>query len=173
MGASRALPGLFAVEKRYLAMLGRRGDPARAMRLIPRKKLQFFVSAYQSYLFNQVLSRRIDSIHRLLPGDLAWERFEQALHLLRDLVRADGAALILAQATTFGPDMNARVARLCASAGIPYLDLGPALARSARPVTYAIDGHWRPAGHRLAAHALAPVVCDLLQATEPVPVLAR
>jgi tRNA pseudouridine13 synthase len=71
VGASRALPGLFSVEKRYLAMLGRRGDPERAMRMIPRKKLQFFVSAYQSYLFNQVLSRRIDSIHRLLPGDLA------------------------------------------------------------------------------------------------------
>ena len=45
-------------------------EPSRRSTNQPR---QFYVSAYQSYLFNRVVAARIeDGLGRLVPGDLAW-----------------------------------------------------------------------------------------------------
>ena len=70
--AAETLPGLFTVEKRYLTILGRTGSRKKAMRSIHGKRLRFFVSAYQSYLFNRLLMDRMDTLDALFPGDLAY-----------------------------------------------------------------------------------------------------
>ncbi|MBN2490957.1 MAG: tRNA pseudouridine(13) synthase TruD [Planctomycetes bacterium] len=70
--AAEALPGMFTVEKRYLSVLGRTGDREAALRSIPGQRRRFFVSAYQSYLFNRLLVDRLATLDRLVPGDLAY-----------------------------------------------------------------------------------------------------
>ncbi len=53
---------------------------------------------------------------------------------------------------------TARLGQFLAAAGIPYLQLGPALrayqAETGEPLYFPIDGHWQPAGHRVAAQAI-------------------
>ncbi|HEY8376866.1 MAG TPA: tRNA pseudouridine(13) synthase TruD, partial [Nannocystis sp.] len=53
------------------AMAREKGNARRAIRAFDRRMLRFFVNAYQSWLFNQVLARRIDTIDRVFDGDLA------------------------------------------------------------------------------------------------------
>ena len=53
---------------------------------------------------------------------------------------------------------NELMREFCAIAGIPLLDLTPALeqaAASGRPVYFADDAHWNASGHRIAAEELA------------------
>ena len=66
------------------ALLGRPDDPARAVRSLPNKLRKFFVSAYQGALFNRVLTRRLDEIDRLQPGDLAWIHGKGAVFVVKD-----------------------------------------------------------------------------------------
>jgi tRNA pseudouridine13 synthase len=70
--AAEKLPGIFTVEKRYLSVLGRTGDREKALRSIQGKRRRFFISAYQSWLFNRLLVDRLDALDRLVPGDLAY-----------------------------------------------------------------------------------------------------
>jgi len=53
------------------AMAREKGNARRAIRAFDRRMLRFFVNAYQSWLFNQILARRIDTIDRVFDGDLA------------------------------------------------------------------------------------------------------
>jgi len=70
--AADILPGMFSVEKRYLSVLARTGDRERAFHSIQGKRRRFFVSAYQSYLFNRLLVDRVRRLDRFLVGDLAF-----------------------------------------------------------------------------------------------------
>lgn len=54
-------------------MANTRGNTKRAMLSVDRKMLQFFVSAYQSWMFNAVVAARIDTIDRVVLGDLAYK----------------------------------------------------------------------------------------------------
>lgn len=70
--AEHIWPGFFRDAKRACGILGSRpGDYARAFGSVDHKLKKLFVSAYQSYLFNQVLAYRIDSLDKVVPGDLA------------------------------------------------------------------------------------------------------
>ena len=102
-----------------------------------------------------------------LAGENAWLRFRQALVLLQRETAGSGAPLLVAQATTAGPLMTARLAGLCEELGVGRVDLVGVLDADPGPVTFRIDGHWRARGHWVAAEALAPVVCDMLRAGEP------
>lgn len=54
---------------------------------------------------------------------------------------------------------NRLVAAIAERHAIPYLDLGPVFAQApAKPRLYYRDSHWTPAGHALAARALADVL---------------
>jgi tRNA pseudouridine13 synthase len=55
------------------ALVGKPDDPAAAVRRLPARLRRFYVSAYQSFLFNQLLAQRIERglLGRLLLGDLA------------------------------------------------------------------------------------------------------
>jgi tRNA pseudouridine13 synthase len=72
--AARAWPGMFRDERRALKTLQRTGGKKkRGFLAIDASLRKFYVSAYQSYLFNCVVASRLRSdFHRILPGDLAW-----------------------------------------------------------------------------------------------------
>lgn len=66
------------------AMARTGGDAPRALRVVGKRMLRLYAEAYQAWLFNQVLARRIDGIDRLLAGDLAWKHDTEALFLVDD-----------------------------------------------------------------------------------------
>lgn len=72
--SARAWPGSFRDPIRLAhAMAKKKGDARRALFAVDRRMQQFFVSAWQSWLFNAVLARRLDTFDRVLAGDLAWK----------------------------------------------------------------------------------------------------
>jgi tRNA pseudouridine13 synthase len=64
-------PRSSGMERRILARLIKTGRPAAAVRTVEERLRRLWVSALQSELFNQVVARRIDSLDRLMDGDLA------------------------------------------------------------------------------------------------------
>jgi tRNA pseudouridine13 synthase len=72
--AMRAWPRMFPDERRALKALQR--DPSRKRRAfltIDQSLRRFYVSAYQSRLFNAILARRLPrGLRQLVQGDLAW-----------------------------------------------------------------------------------------------------
>jgi len=82
--AAEELPGMFSVEKRYLSVYGRTGDREKALRSIHGKRRRFFISAFQSYLFNRLLVERIDHFDRFEAGDLAYLHRNGRVFLVED-----------------------------------------------------------------------------------------
>ncbi|MBN2447211.1 MAG: tRNA pseudouridine(13) synthase TruD [Phycisphaerae bacterium] len=72
--AARQWPSMFRDQRRALRALAKSGGKRkRAFIAIDRSTREFYISAYQSYLFNQVVAARIESgLGRLMQGDLAW-----------------------------------------------------------------------------------------------------
>lgn len=66
------------------AMAREKGDARRALHAVDRRLLRFFVNAYQSWIFNQVLARRIDTLDRVLEGDLAYKHETGGIFLVED-----------------------------------------------------------------------------------------
>lgn len=70
--AATLWPRAYAAHARLSrAMAREKGNARRALRAFDRRMLRLFVNAYQSWLFNEVLARRIDGLDRILDGDLA------------------------------------------------------------------------------------------------------
>lgn len=72
--AARMWPPMFRDERRALRVMAHtRGNQRRAFSAIDPHTRRFYVSAYQSYLFNQVVATRLaDDLNQLWAGDLAW-----------------------------------------------------------------------------------------------------
>lgn len=60
------------------------GDHRKSVLQLDRKSLGFYVSAYQSWLFNKVLASRIDRLGMMEDGDLAWKHDSGAVFLVED-----------------------------------------------------------------------------------------
>lgn len=60
------------------------GDPARSIRVVGKGLLRLYASAYQAWLFNRVLARRLSGMDRLVEGDLAWKHDTEALFAVTD-----------------------------------------------------------------------------------------
>jgi tRNA pseudouridine13 synthase len=86
-GARTAFPPSFATERRVLERLRQGGSPADAVRVVPKPVRRFFVSAWQSALFNRVLAERLPGLDRLEPGDLAWIHGRGAVFRVEDAAR--------------------------------------------------------------------------------------
>jgi len=73
-GALQAWPRQMDAERSVVHALSQGQPPAAAVRRLPAGMRRFYVSAYQSSLFNRVLSQRIERglLGRLLLGDLAY-----------------------------------------------------------------------------------------------------
>ncbi len=69
--AREALPKVFNIERRVLSRLAQDADPQTAITAIDQTAFGFYISAFQSAIFNQVLNNRVadGTHHKLLPGD--------------------------------------------------------------------------------------------------------
>lgn len=70
--AAEALPGHMGEERRLLLALARGTGEKQALFELPKKRLRFYLSAFQSALFDRVVGMRLASIERLWLGDLAY-----------------------------------------------------------------------------------------------------
>jgi len=71
--AMKLFPRSSGMERRILHRLTKTSDAKSAVWAIDQKLQRLWISALQSELFNQVVAKRIDSIDRLIDGDLAWK----------------------------------------------------------------------------------------------------
>ena len=118
------------------------------------------------------------------PGSArAWAVTASLIYALDREVRASGARLVVASASS--PDQlwpraeqrpidpfaqERRLKKLLDARGIPYLALAPLLQRQVDQHGFTLhgfagqapgEGHWNATGHRLAASALTPWLCEL------------
>jgi tRNA pseudouridine13 synthase len=77
-------PRRSGLERRILARLIKTGKPGAAVRAIDEKLRRLWISALQSRVFNDVLSRRIESIAKLMSGDLAYKHENGACFRVED-----------------------------------------------------------------------------------------
>ncbi len=71
--ALKTCPAHLTETRRVLSMLVRhQGNKKKAFDFVPQSRIRFLVSAYQSFLFNQVLYARMPDIDQLLTGDMAY-----------------------------------------------------------------------------------------------------
>jgi hypothetical protein len=106
-----------------------------------------------------------------------WARTEAAIESMDRQMTARGGRLLIALwplLVDLGPaypfaDVHASVHRFAAAAGVPCLDLRPALAAHTASSLWVheVDHHPNETAHRLAAEALAPVVMGLLEHAPP------
>ena len=83
--AASAWPYMFRNERRACReMAVTRGKARKAMRVVDRQARRFYISAYQSALFNQVAAWRIGQLDQLMPGDLAWRHPQGAVFRVED-----------------------------------------------------------------------------------------
>ncbi len=84
-GAAAAWPFPFQEERRACRALARaKSNARRALGAVDKSVRRLFVSAYQSYLFNQVVARRLPDLDRLMLGDLAWRHDNGAVFRVED-----------------------------------------------------------------------------------------
>jgi tRNA pseudouridine13 synthase len=84
-GSMRLWPRSSGMERRILARFAKTQKPGAAVRAVEERLRRLWVSALQSELFNQVVARRIESIGKLMAGDLA-EKQNGAVFKVEDAV---------------------------------------------------------------------------------------
>jgi len=83
--ALEAFPGGMRDERAALETLVRtKGSYEGAFRRLPKRLKRFFLSAFQSHLFNLVLDRRLEVLDRVCAGDMAMKHENQACFLVED-----------------------------------------------------------------------------------------
>ncbi len=81
IAALEAWPRPLRYDRQCLDELRQGRSPADVVRRLDRNQRDFLISAWQSYVFNRVLDRRLreGTFDRLLPGDLAWKHDSRAV----------------------------------------------------------------------------------------------
>lgn len=64
-------PRKYDAPRRALIAYRKKEKPSAAVAAIDKRMKRLYVSAFQSLIFNDILARRIETLDRLLPGDLA------------------------------------------------------------------------------------------------------
>lgn len=83
--AGNAWPYPFRAERTLCRSLHKaKGNAERAFRAVDKQLRRFFISAYQSQLFNQIVAQRLDSLDQLMAGDLAWRHVGGAVFTVED-----------------------------------------------------------------------------------------
>ena len=81
-------PGMFRDQRRALKILAQTGKAKRAFLAFDRDSLRFYVSAYQSALFNRVVAQRlVTGLDKLLLGDLAFRHIGGAVFRVEDVAK--------------------------------------------------------------------------------------
>jgi tRNA pseudouridine13 synthase len=87
--AIKLWPGHLNNERRALAAIIKgKGNPKKAIYAVDVKLQQLLVSALQSHLFNEVLTRRLPKITHIMPGDLCWKHDNGAVFAVGETVDA-------------------------------------------------------------------------------------
>jgi tRNA pseudouridine13 synthase len=82
--ALKRWPRSFAPERKALSAFSKRKRPRDAIAAIDIHLRRLYVSAWQSWIFNEILARRLDSLDRVSPGDWAEKAENGALFLVDD-----------------------------------------------------------------------------------------
>ena len=83
--ALKQWPHHLSEERRVIAAIVRaEGEPEVAFRALDKKLLNFFVSAFQSQLFNELLQQQLDRLDQLETGDVAYIHQKGAAFLVED-----------------------------------------------------------------------------------------
>ncbi|MEP0843383.1 MAG: tRNA pseudouridine(13) synthase TruD [Phycisphaerae bacterium] len=83
--AARAWPYPFFHEKRLCRMILKyKGNAERVFRAVDKTMRRFYISAYQSQLFNQIVAARLETLDELQAGDLAWRHANGAVFRVED-----------------------------------------------------------------------------------------
>ncbi len=86
--AAQTWPYPFNHERRICwAVVKAGGNVGKAFRAVEPQMRRFYVSAYQSQFFNQVVAHRIGGLDRLMAGDLAWRHANGAVFRVEDVER--------------------------------------------------------------------------------------
>jgi tRNA pseudouridine13 synthase len=84
-GAFKKWPYSFADQRRALkTLIETDGNKRKAYNVVDKLLKKFFVSAFQSELFNQVLEARMPDIDKLLTGDMAYKHINGAMFKVED-----------------------------------------------------------------------------------------
>src|SRR2546421_3458039 len=113
--AMKLYPRSSGMERRILHRLIKTQDAKTAVRAIDEKLRRLWVSALQSELFNQVVAKRIDSIDRLIDGDLAWKHENGACFAVES-VEAEQARATNFEISPTGPLLGYRMSLPAAKA---------------------------------------------------------
>lgn len=83
--ALNLFPGNMAQERQTLDSLIRsKGDFERTYATVPKRLKTFFLSAYQSELFNRILNARLETLDSVYEGDLAMKHPGRSVFLVED-----------------------------------------------------------------------------------------
>jgi tRNA pseudouridine13 synthase len=83
--ALHLFPSNMAQERQALQILIRsKGDVEKAYAAVPKRLKMFFLSAYQSELFNHALDARLQTLDRVYEGDLAMKHPGRSVFLVED-----------------------------------------------------------------------------------------
>lgn len=84
--ALEVFPKSAIAERKALAALKRGGDPRAAIRAVPAGDREFWISAFQSAVFDDALRHRAErgALERLIPGDLAYKHMNGAVFAIGD-----------------------------------------------------------------------------------------
>jgi tRNA pseudouridine13 synthase len=108
--AMKLWPGMYRNERRSLKILTRGGTKRKAFGTLDRNHRKFYISAFQSALFNQVLAQRVErGLDQLMAGDLAWIHENGAVFRVDDLAAEQprcAAFEISPSGPLYGPRMS-------------------------------------------------------------------
>jgi tRNA pseudouridine13 synthase len=116
-GAFKKWPYSFADQRRALkALIETDGNKRKAYNVVDKNLKKFFVSAYQSEIFNQVLTARMPDIDKLLTGDMAYKHISGAMFKVEDEALEQPRCEAFEISPT-GPLIGGRMAGLTGPAG--------------------------------------------------------
>jgi tRNA pseudouridine13 synthase len=96
-------PGHFRVERDIISRLLQRPDGwERAFNSIQPRMKRLYLSAFQSFLFDQVLEQRMDTLDQIAEGDIAFKHENGACFLVKD-VAAESARAAAFEISPTGP----------------------------------------------------------------------
>lgn len=115
--AFKAWPYSYANQRRALKILiAKNGNKKKAYHVVDKHLKGFFVSAYQSCLFNQVLAARMPGIDKLYTGDMAYKHVNGACFRVEDAAVEQGRCDEFEISPT-GPMLGGHMVELVGPAG--------------------------------------------------------
>jgi tRNA pseudouridine13 synthase len=116
-GAFEKWPYSFADQRRALkTLIETDGDKRKAYNVVDKHLKKFFVSAFQSEIFNQALEARMPDIDKLLAGDMAYKHISGAMFKVEDAAIEQPRCEAFEISPT-GPLIGERMAALTGEAG--------------------------------------------------------